>query len=221
MFTTDGLTQKYTVLEIATLAAGCRGDTRVAQIKEAVGMLEIVERYAAAGPEVVSRILRGPNAADEDAILAARFEKALASVAEAETDPVTGRIKRTSLAALCSGGTEEHARRLYADYLKHEAHYDEDAVAKVAARYESGKKTILMHDRHAALVAAMGFLRWMEERMEAPRPKIIQSRQEATKGQILSPQDKGAGRADNGKYESAQETGVVEHAERRDGKRPR
>ena len=214
MFSTAGLTQKYSVLEIATLAAGCRGDTRVDQLNEAVGMLALVERYASAGPEVVARILY-KDTADENAVMQSRFERANAFGAEAERDD-GGKIKRASLAALCSGGTEEHANRLYVAWLKHEADCCEKDFAEIAARFESGRKTIVMHDQHAALMAAMGFLKWLEERPEAPRAKIIQSQQEATRGQILSPQDKGAGRADNGQYESAQETGVVEHADRRD-----
>jgi hypothetical protein len=130
------LTRKYSVIEIAMLAAGCRGETREERISDAVELLALVERYAIAGKETRCRIRERRKAKENGNVecqqvgyshIQKQFQKAVDARDAATRDKKTGRIELTSLVGLtyeaATGGKADssEAMRRFNEWVKEEA----------------------------------------------------------------------------------------------------
>ena len=108
MFEDQSLVRKYSVMDIAMLAAGCRGETRTERIDEAVELLSLVERYALAGKATRSSIrdlkMARESAKVKSSALQEQFQKAVGIRAAATRDKKTGKIELTSLVGLAYEG---------------------------------------------------------------------------------------------------------------------
>jgi hypothetical protein len=205
------LNRKYPVMEIAILAAGCRGETRGERIDDAVELLALVERYALAGGETRVRIRDRKNAKKRggaktsevgDALIRNQFQKALEIRSAATRDEKTGKIKVTSLVGLAyeaaTGGKagSSEAMRRYNKWAEEEADIEAVAVQEFKARFESGVKPAVIHDDHQAIQLGMRFTMFLEKFSKRKPTKIIQSKKPETIGQILSPKTRGSDIAD-------------------------
>ena len=144
---------KYSVMEIAVLAAGCRGDTRAERISEAVELLAMVERYARTGSKTRLHIRyqkKGEISSDAEksvgiyTLMQNRFLKASAICHAAKRDKKTAKIELTSLVGLAynatTGGKEDssEALRRYNEWAKHEANRKSISAEVFKAEFVSG-----------------------------------------------------------------------------------
>ena len=214
MFEDVALTAKYSVMDIAKLAAVSRGDTNKDRIKDAVGILSQVERYARLGKEITNQVLRGEkDDSPEDrgkrsALLYSSynrcFEMSLGICSSAQRDVATGKIERTSLVGLCCTtvnvceANSSHANRLYLQWLNELAREEGKDFEEIKARYESGTNPVVIHSDNMASVLAIDFLKWLGTRPKRT-PPIIRSEKN---GEILSPKTRGAEKAEDGKFQA-------------------
>jgi hypothetical protein len=208
------LIDKYSVMEIAMLAAGCRGDTRAERISDAVELLAMVERYARAGSKTRLHIRyqkKGKTSADAEksveiyTLIQNRFLKASEICHAANRDKKTAKIELTSLVGLAynaaTGGKEDssEALRRYNEWAKHEANRKSISVEVFKAEFVSGARRVLVHNDHEALILGTLFIGYLEDSIGAledpPKrepTKIIQSTKPETKGQFVSPKTRGS-----------------------------
>lgn len=204
------LSRKYTVIEIAMLAAGCRGGTTADRIHDAVELLALVERYALAGRTTRLNIrnrnsekkLGGSKTSGEHyAAVQNRFLKAVETCNTAVRDTNTGRIKLTSLVGLAyteatgRKSVSSEAMRLFNEWLSYEAGEQSISVIEFKAQYVSGAKLAVVHSDYEALQLGMQFIEYLEKIPKREPNKIIQS---DTTGQIVSPKTCGSERAEVG-----------------------
>jgi hypothetical protein len=134
-----GLHGSYTPLEIATLAAICRGSDLDARFQDAFGLLAHAEELARLGPwgiELKDRIERGvplaalPAKIKKDGEIQEAYDHRIALAerlcAEAKRDKLYGKILRSPfMLQVCSsfGVSNEmgHSNRLYNDWLRYAA----------------------------------------------------------------------------------------------------
>jgi hypothetical protein len=95
-----------------------------------------------------------------------------------------------------------------------------DATDKYKAGIETGKKEQLIIDEATAHEVAFGFLGWLENRGKRDYEAPMQSQQEGTKGQIVSPKTKGSSRTSSKKYATKATEPVIEHKVHMPGKMP-
>ncbi|MES2438542.1 MAG: hypothetical protein V4584_05735 [Verrucomicrobiota bacterium] len=141
------LSEAYTVMEIATLAAACAGETHEAKFMEAVKLLSFVTGKARQGKwgiEIEDRIRQGEQEWASPEVIAAekenqdQFDKKLALAdrlcASADRHKTSKRILRNDLVLeICkSAGTRiekvEQANRKFTAWLKHAAVYRADQL---------------------------------------------------------------------------------------------
>lgn len=204
------LFRKYPVVEIAMLAAGCRGETREERITAAVELLALVERYALAGKETRCRILerkRAKNSNDvEDSdigysLINKRFQKALEIRDAATRDRKSGKIELTSLVGLAykatTGGKENSSEvmRRFNLWVAEQAGDEVSAMRSFKALFASGAKLILVHDDDVAIQLGMRFMDYLEKSPKRETPKIIRSKKPESRGQIVSPKTRGSDRS--------------------------
>lgn len=259
------LARSYSVIEIASIAAGCVGQTPDFRINDAIELLSAAERHAFAGKWQKHRqwaISEGQSGNIEAEKIfvegnAHRHKKAQDICKNAKRDTKTGKILRSSLVGLAYseagiGYDENHASRLYNDWLResmiedagvipHEELIDSlgpqpwnerkidrwmemvnerKAVADINAfrkRYESGTRTILIHDEETAIDLVFGFLEWLEKRPTKPASTNPRSKQADSKGQYVSPKNRGSARVEDerkgklGSYKSKKASVLPEH----------
>lgn len=209
---------KYSVMEIAMLAAGCRGDTRAERISDAVELLATVERYARVGSKTrlhIRYLKEGETSSDAEksvgiyTLLQNRFLKASEICHAAKRDKKTGKIELTSLVGLAynatTGGKEDssEALRRYNEWAKDEASRTSISAEVFKAEYVSGVRRVLVHSDHKAYVLGSLFIGYLEDSIgdleDSPKrepTKIIQSTNPETKGQFVSPKTRGSDIAD-------------------------
>jgi hypothetical protein len=207
MYEDISLIRKYPVMEIATLAAGCRGETRKERISDAVELLALVERYALAGKETRLRIRDRENTKECGhakttelgyANIQDSFLKALEIRSAATRDEKTGKIKVTSLVGLAyetaTGGKADssEAMRRYNKWIERNSDEGNVTPQEFKARFESGVKPAIFHDDEQALQLGMQFIFFLKKSPKRNPKKIIRSRNPETKGQILSPKTRGS-----------------------------
>lgn len=151
----------YSVLEIATLAAQCGGDTAPDRIEAAIQLLSATEWSAFLGKRARyrQRLLKaghpGWESPEQFSALVEQREKgrrncqrAMDICREAECDPETGKILRKSLVSLAyqSAGIgeadSEHALRLFNDWLKIESADVAKGIASEAVHRMAGSPPI-------------------------------------------------------------------------------
>lgn len=249
LYKDHSLVREYPVMEIAMLAAGCRGDTREARISDAVELLALVERYAISGKGTRQSIrdrrehkssIAGGRAKVERA-LNQRFQKAVEIRGVSDRDRKSGKIELTSLVGLAyeaaTGGKADssEAMRRYNDWAREEAHEQSVTVRAFKADFSSGSKPALVQDDQAASILAMRFIAYLEKSPKREPTKIIQSTKPETKGQIVSPKTRGSDIADGtekgasksgkprkrGQYKPKQASTAAEHEDSRRGSRTR
>jgi hypothetical protein len=205
---------KYSVMEIALLAAGCRGDTRAERISDAVELLATVERYARVGSKArlhVRYLKEGETSSDAEksvgiyTLLQTRFLKATEICHAAKRDKKTAKIELTSLVGLAynatTGGKENssEALRRYNEWAKVEASRTSISAEVFKAEYVSGARRVLVHNDHKAYVLGSLFIGYLEDSIgyleDSPKretKKIIQSKKAENKGQIVSRKGRGS-----------------------------
>ena len=226
MLTDHRLKRAYSVMEIATLAAGCRGDKPEDRIEEAIQLLASVEWNASKSkseklreiltrnlsakgvtvtPQLLDSRVKGSNASDIECAL---WEKILNT---AERDEATDKIKRSSLALeICKAAkigitTEAHAARKYGQWLQSDldeaaTRHEVVSLEEYKSAYESGRTVRLIHDDTTARVIIVSFLLWLEDGARKKIPTPVQSHKVGTKGQIVSPKNRGAERDEDGRF---------------------
>jgi hypothetical protein len=225
------LKRKYSVMEIATLAAGCRGETPKDRIEDAIQLLSAVEWHAVTHKleKLRERIRLGmaargetqptPEHIDSTANVinksAKEFDRWIEIRDAAKRDEATGKIVLHSLTLeICKaagvGNTVENARLKYNEWLASElieqneyaSSYGLEAVSleDYKSLHASNDKRRLIHDDMTASLIIDGFLWWLEKRPKKPRTEILHSHKEDTKGQIVSPETRGADRGEDGKF---------------------
>lgn len=194
---------RYSVMEIAMLAAGCRGETNLDRFTDAVELLALVERHAVAGKKARMRNRdRKTGKADYDSaerslVYLNRFHTS-AKIRDAATrDEKTGKIELTSLVGLAyeaaTGGKADssEAMRRYNEWFQVEAGNEMITIQGFRARYVSGTKPVVVHDDSEALELGVLLLGYLEDAPKRKPTKVIQSKKPETKGQIISPKNRG------------------------------
>jgi hypothetical protein len=224
------LERRYSVLEIATLAAVCRGETTNERIEDAIRLLSAVEGTASKSAlEKLRKTIRDKCISRGDMKestperieskirvldgIHAEWKKWKGIIDAAERDEKTGKIIRSSLVhEICKAAnvanktnTSGHANRLYRKWLQSaldEAATGGEAVSfeEYQSGFESRSKVCLIHDDDSAWFIVVDLLCWLEVRPTNEVPEIIQSQKDDSKGQIVSPKNRGAGRAEDGKF---------------------
>lgn len=182
------LKRAYSVLEIATLATGCQGNTQHHRVEEAIQLLAMVEKRAT-----------NPN---PNNVLAGKI------LAAAKRDEKSGNIKRTSLtletclAAGCAK-TLVQAQRRYKEWLQFELDVnlpDVESLEILTSLWEYGDHVKLIRSDEIAFTIACGFLAWLKHEGsdyanyygKPNKGKRIRSRKEGSKGKLVSPKTRGA-----------------------------
>lgn len=222
------LKNRYSVIEIATLAAACRGKTPTDRIEDAIQLLSAVESSASISKAEKLRetirqtsIARGdlkgtaPEKIDSKIWITNRAKDQLDKwdqiLKTVDRDNTTGKIERSSLtyeickAANLGIATKEHANRLYREWLKSDLAecatlYEVVSLDDRLSQFETRSKIPLIHDDGTARSIIIAFSGWLETRPKGGKPEIIQSQKADSKGKIVSPKTRGAVRDGDGKF---------------------
>ncbi|KAB2639801.1 MAG: hypothetical protein DVB25_04960 [Verrucomicrobia bacterium] len=211
MYEDVSLTHKYSVMEIAMLAAGCKGETRGDQINEAVQLLVLVERYALNGRETrlnirdqkkASKAAEDKSSALRHSQIKEQFQKVVEIRDAATRDKKTGKIELTSLiglayeAATGRKADSSDAMRHFNEWAKEEASEEGVTVDEFKARFKSGSKLFVIHDDQMACRLGMEFMGYLGKAPRRQSTKIIRSKKSETEGLIVSPKTRGSDIAD-------------------------
>lgn len=218
--------KSYSVVDVAGIAAGCKGMTPKHRIFEALDLLAAAEEVAGYGPNQTLEFLGNrhipimtlgeepPNllqkSKDQELSRACRIQQISDIIAKCDRDPKTKRIKRTSMvhqAVIASGGgkNSKFAQEKFGYFVREVVECQQGEGPKITqkeylSRFESGIKTKLLNSDTAAAFLADHFLRWLESSKNTPSNSSKHRLHSNMNGTFVSKSTRGAHRDNEGKF---------------------